>query len=156
MGRFDLQRLALQEMFDHPFGMGPLEFARVYGLQQHNVYLHAFLVYGWIGGMAYLVLVLLTISVGLRAAFVATPWQSYVIAALAAFTAVAIEGLVIDTDHWRHYFLFVGLVWGLYVATERYLREGSISRRSGDRFGAGNATNKNCPQRAASGPKNRR
>jgi hypothetical protein len=137
MGRFDLQRLALQEMFDHPFGMGPLEFARVYGLQQHNVYLHAFLVYGWVGGMAYVVLVLLTLSVGLRAAFVATPWQSYMIAALAAFAAVAIEGLVIDTDHWRHYFLLVGLVWGLFVATERYVRE--------------------APQRAAvSGPKNRR
>ena len=37
-----------------PNGMGPFEFARVNGLQQHNVYLQAFLVYGWIGGMAYI------------------------------------------------------------------------------------------------------
>jgi O-antigen ligase len=120
-GRFDLQRLAFQELFDHPFGIGPYTFARVYGLQQHNVYLHAFLVYGWAGGIAYLTLVLLTIGVGLRAALVATPWQPYMIAALAAFFAVAIEGAVIDTDHWRTFYLQMGLVWGLFVATERGL-----------------------------------
>ena len=121
MGRFDLQRLAFQEVFDHPFGVGPYTFAREFGLQQHNVYLHAFLVYGWLGGMAYLTLVLLTIGVGLRAALVATPWQPYVIAALAAFFAVAIEGAVIDTDHWRSFYLQMGLVWALFVATERGL-----------------------------------
>jgi hypothetical protein len=24
---------------------------------------------------------------------------------------------VVDTDHWRHFFLLLGLVWGLTIAT---------------------------------------
>ena len=53
-GRFRLQELALVGAAQFPNGMGPFEFARVHGLQQHNVYLQAFLVYGWAGGMAYI------------------------------------------------------------------------------------------------------
>jgi len=29
---------------------------------------------------------------------------------------------VIDTDHWRHYFLLLGMVWGLSVATMNLLQ----------------------------------
>ena len=70
-GRFRLQELALGAMLQFPNGMGPFEFARVYGLQQHNVYLQAFLVYGWIGGMSlYPVAGSPRIMVGLRSALV--------------------------------------------------------------------------------------
>ena len=69
-GRFRLQELALAAVLNFPYGMGPFEFARVHGLQQHNVYLQAFLVYGWLGGMAYLLLLLSTLMVGLRTALV--------------------------------------------------------------------------------------
>ena len=63
-GRFRLQELALSSALNFPNGMGPLEFARVHGLQQHNVYLQAFLVYGWTGAMAYLLLLFSTLWVG--------------------------------------------------------------------------------------------
>jgi hypothetical protein len=99
--------------------MGPLEFARVHGLQQHNVYLQAFLVYGWAGAMTYFLLLLSTLWVGFRSALVPTPWQPYVIAAFAAFVGEVAEGFVIDTDHWRHFFLLLGMIWGLAAATFR-------------------------------------
>ena len=51
-GRFWEQRLALGVILEHPNGLGPFEFFRVYGTQQHDVYMQAFLVYGWIGGVA--------------------------------------------------------------------------------------------------------
>ena len=35
------------------------------GLQQHNVYMQGFLVYGWLGGAAYLALVAITLLLGL-------------------------------------------------------------------------------------------
>ena len=119
-GRFRLQMLALGALFDHPNGMGPFEFARIYGLQQHNVYLQGFMVYGWAGGMAYLMMVIATLIVGIRAAFVAAPWQAYLITALAAFGGHVVEGGVIDTDHWRHFFLLLGMVWGLFAASAKY------------------------------------
>jgi O-antigen ligase len=116
-GRFHLQELALGVLFDQPFGLGPFEFERLYGLQQHNVYLQAFIVYGWVGGLTYITLVLLTLMLGLRSALVRTPWQPYLIAIYATFVGAAVEGFVIDTDHWRHFFLLLGLIWGLSAAT---------------------------------------
>ena len=116
-GRFRLQELALGSVLNFPNGMGPFEFARVNGLQQHNVYLQAFLVYGWAGGMAYILLVLSTIWIGLTSALVRTPWQGFAIAAIGAFIGEALEGFIIDTDHWRHFYLIMGIVWGLAAAS---------------------------------------
>jgi hypothetical protein len=102
--------------------MGPFEFSRVYGTQQHDVYMQGFLVYGWLGGIAYLTFVAVTLAIGLRAALLPTPWQNYLIAAYAAFLGEAFEGLIVDTDHWRHFFLLLGMVWGLTAATINYHR----------------------------------
>ena len=130
-GRFRLQELALTSVLTYPNGMGPFEFARVHGLQQHNVYLQAFLVYGWIGGMAYLLLLLTTVMVGLRTALVRTPWQPYAITAVAAFIGETAEGFVIDTDHWRHFYLLLGMIWGLTAATFRQARTRPLRATAG-------------------------
>jgi O-antigen ligase len=122
-GRFVLQELAINTLFDHPLGLGPFEFSRIYGLQQHNVYLQAFLVYGWVGGITYVAMVLVTLFVGLRTALLRTPWQSYLIAAYAAFVGIAFESFVIDSDHWRHFFLIFGMIWGLSAATVKFKRD---------------------------------
>lgn len=116
-GRFWEQKLALSVILDHPNGLGPFEFGRIYGTQQHDVYMQGFLVYGWIGGTAYLTLVLVTLAIGLGAALIPAPWQTYLIAGYAAFVGEAGEGLIVDTDHWRHFFLILGLIWGLTAAS---------------------------------------
>ena len=130
-GRFLLQEMALKELLNYPLGMGPFEFSRVYGLQQHNVYLQAFLVYGWAGGMAYLTLLAATLWTALRAMFVRTPWQPYLICAFAAFVGEILEGFVIDTDHWRHFFLLLGMIWGLGAATFNYARNVHVPAPAG-------------------------
>ena len=116
-GRFVLQELAIGSVLEFPNGMGPFEFARVFGLQQHNVYLQAFLVYGWGGGFAYVLLVLTTLWIGFANALKRTPWQGYAIAAIGTFLGVVLEGFIIDTDHWRSFFLQLGVIWGLAAAT---------------------------------------
>ena len=130
-GRFHLQELALTDMLKFPNGMGPFEFSRVHGLQQHNVYLQAFLVYGWAGGIAYLLLLAATFWVAFRCVFVRTPWQHYLITALAAFAGEVVEGFVIDTDHWRHFFLLLGIIWGLAAATHKRTRPGNAVMPAG-------------------------
>jgi O-antigen ligase len=117
-GRFRLQELAMTAVLNFPNGMGPFEFARVYGLQQHNVYLQAFLVYGWAGGLSYIMLLVSTLWVGFRYAIVRTPWQGYAIAAVGTFLGVVLEGFIIDTDHWRSFYLVMGVIWGLAAATK--------------------------------------
>jgi O-antigen ligase/polysaccharide polymerase Wzy-like membrane protein len=130
-GRFLLQELALTAVLNFPYGMGPFEFARVHGLQQHNMYLQAFLVYGWLGATAYLLLLLSTLVVGLRNALVITPWQPYLITAVATFAGEMAEGVVIDTDHWRHFYLLLGMIWGLAAATLRQVRARPIHTPAG-------------------------
>ncbi len=121
-GRFWEQKLALSVILDHPNGMGPFAFSRVFGTQQHDVYMQGFLVYGWLGGAAYLTIVVVTLAIGLGAVLLPTPWQNYLIAAYAAFVGEAGEGLIVDTDHWRHFFLLLGLIWGLTAATINFRR----------------------------------
>jgi O-antigen ligase len=119
-GRFELQGIALGLLLDKPFGLGPFEFSRIYGgTQQHNVYLQAFLVYGWAGGISYIMLILSTLFVGFRNALMRAPWQPYLIAAFAAFVGIVCESFIIDSDHWRHFFLILGMIWGLSAANSR-------------------------------------
>jgi O-Antigen ligase len=118
-GRFTEQQQALTVILDHPNGLGPFGFANTYGLQQHNVYMQCFLVYGWLGGVVYLTMIATTLMIGLRAVVVASPWQYYLLAAYAVFVGEIVEGMIVDTDHWRHFFLMLGLIWGLAVATQK-------------------------------------
>jgi len=138
-GRFWEQRLALGQILEHPNGMGPFEFSRIFGTQQHDVYMQGFLVYGWLGGAAYATLVLVTLVIGIRSAIVATPWQPYLIAAYAAFVGEAVEGFIVDTDHWRHFFLLLGLIWGLTAATINASRRRSATLRGSTPADAPNA-----------------
>jgi hypothetical protein len=81
--------------------------------------------------MAYLLLLFSTVLVGLRTALVRSPWQPYLITAVAAFIGTMAEGVVIDTDHWRHFYLLLGMIWGLAAATYRQARAVSTAGDSG-------------------------
>jgi hypothetical protein len=127
-GRFWLQRVALGAILENPNGLGPFEFGRIYGFQQHNVYMEAFLVFGWLGGTTYFALVLITLGVGFNGIRVPAPWRPYLIAAYATFVGEAVEGMVVDTDHWRHFFLMLGLIWGLSIASTNLRRQRAATR----------------------------
>jgi O-antigen ligase len=118
-GRFGRQMEGILGLLESPFGVGPLQFANHWAQDPHNVYLNAIASYGWPGAVAYLLLILSTLWVGFRALLASTPWQPYLVAAFAAFVGTVGEGVVIDTDHWRHFFLMLGIIWGLAIATNR-------------------------------------
>src|SRR6202007_6890 len=82
----------------------------------HNSFLDSFMAGGWLGGLAFIALVVVTVAIGLRHIFVRTPWQPTYIAAYAAFIGEVGESYIIDVQHWRHYYLIMGMVWGLLVA----------------------------------------
>ncbi|HEX2215793.1 MAG TPA: O-antigen ligase family protein [Xanthobacteraceae bacterium] len=119
-GRFGRWILGLHLALEQPFGIGPLQFSQRFPEDPHNSYLNAFMSGGWLSGISYATLVLLTIVMGLRFVFVATPWQRTYIAAFAGFVGLAGESVIIDSDHWRHYFLLLGVQWGLIGASWRY------------------------------------
>jgi len=116
-GRFAGQLLALKTIASHPMGIGAQEFGRVlHGEDVHNVYLSMFLNAGWIGGFLYFTAVMVTLIAGFRYALIANSTQGILIVMLAAFSGLAAEGMIVDTDHWRHFYVIMGLVWGLMLA----------------------------------------
>jgi hypothetical protein len=117
-GRFGRYFLAVSMALDYPFGMGPLQFQ--FPEAPHNAYLNSFVTGGWISGAAYLTLTLVTLVAGLRFVLVRTPWQPTYLAVYVAFVGVAAESVIIDSDHWRHYFLIVGVLWGLMAVSREY------------------------------------
>ncbi len=116
LGRFGRQLSGVLLALDRPFGIGPYAFARIFPEDPHNVYLNSFITAGWIGGISYLALVVTTLWIGFRAALAETPWRPMLLAAWATFAGVAIEGAIIDSDHWRHFWLLVGVLWAGAVA----------------------------------------
>ncbi len=118
-GRFGGQAKAMQLILANPLGIGTHTFRDIHHLEEpHNVYLSMFLNAGWLGGFAYLASVVLTLGVGLRAALRMSSLQGPILCATAAFAAFAIEGLIVDTDHWRSFFIVQACVWGLAQAPE--------------------------------------
>jgi O-Antigen ligase len=119
-GRFGRHILGAQMALDLPFGIGPLQFHNYFPEDTHNSYLNAFMSGGWISGVCYPALVFVTVVTGFRYVFVRVPWQRIYLAIFSAFLGTVGESFIIDTDHWRHFWMMLGAMWGMYVAAERY------------------------------------
>lgn len=113
-GRFGRQPYAFDLALTHPWGLGPLEFRNLRVTEEpHNTYVSALLGYGWGGGFLIWTFVLMTIWRGLKGLTIASPNRLLLIPLVATFVPLAVELAVIDVDHWRHFWLVGGLIWGV-------------------------------------------
>jgi hypothetical protein len=119
-GRFGRHILGADMALDLPFGIGPLQFHNYFPEDTHNSYLNAFMSGGWIAGVCYPALVFVTVILGFRHVFASVPWQRAYLAIFAAFLGTVGESFVIDTDHWRHFWMMLGAMWGMFAAAHRY------------------------------------
>ncbi len=115
LGRFARHWLGMVLATEHPLGIGPLEFGPMFGEDTHNVWLKAVLDYGWIGFIAFITLTFLTLAIGFKLMFRNRPWQPFLLCAYATYLGHVLIGNVIDTDHWRHFYLLFGLIWGCWI-----------------------------------------
>jgi O-Antigen ligase len=119
-GRFGRHILGADMALDLPFGIGPLQFHNYFPEDTHNSYLNAFMSGGWLAGICYPALVFVTVLMGFRHVFVRVPWQRSYLAIFAAFLGTVGESFVIDTDHWRHFWMMLGAMWGMFAAAQPY------------------------------------
>ncbi len=129
-GRFGRQGYAFELALANPLGIGPLEFRNLHIREEpHNSYVNVLHVYGWGGGLVFILFIGTTIWRGV--AFVARPSPNrlLLIPLVAVFIPLALEAAIIDVDHWRHFFLVAGLIWGV-TAGYRTLKPGEDRRLS--------------------------
>jgi hypothetical protein len=119
-GRFGNQLNSIGLLIQRPLGFGPMMFRQHFGADPHNVYINAFSAYGWVGGFSYILLVISTIIAGFRAVLSRTPWQPYAIAIFCGLFTTILQGVQIDTDHWRHFYWSLGITWGFFAASMMY------------------------------------
>jgi len=119
-GRFGNQINSIPMLLQLPLGFGPLQFGHIFKEAPHNTFLNAFASYGWIGGISYFALVGCNLFVGLRTIFTKSPFQNHAILVFACLAQVTFQGIQIDTEHWRHFYWMLGMMWGLFAATLHY------------------------------------
>ncbi|WP_419912691.1 O-antigen ligase family protein [Hoeflea sp.] len=121
-GRFNRYLLGLQVSLLNPFGIGPLEFGKMFGEDTHNIWLKALLDYGWLGFVSYLTLTLWTLVAGFRCLLRDRPWQPYFLCAYVVYFGHILISTFIDTDHWRHFYILLGILWGCMGLEYQYMR----------------------------------
>jgi hypothetical protein len=126
LGRFERHIIGFFLIQEHPLGIGPFQFGLAMGEDEHNMWLKGFTVYGWLGGFAYIALVIWTLAIATPLVFKPRPWTPFIQSVYAVYLGHIMIHNVIDNDHWRHLFLIYGLLWGAY-AVERRTREAALS-----------------------------
>ena len=118
LGRFARYGIGFMLALEHPLGIGPLVFGQIYGEDTHNIWLKALMDYGWLGFVSWAIMIGWTVAAGFRILFRNRPWQPYFLCVYVVLLGHIALGSIIDTDHWRHFYLLLGLVWG-GIALER-------------------------------------
>jgi hypothetical protein len=122
-GRFERQVFGFFLAQQKPLGIGPYEFGKLAGEDQHNMWLKGFTVYGWLGGFSYIILVVWTLVAATPLLFKPRPWQPMLQCVYAVYLGHLLIHNVIDNDHWRHLYLLYGILWGTIAAEKMLKRE---------------------------------
>jgi O-antigen ligase len=125
-GRFGNQLRSIPMLLDLPNGFGPLRFRLTFGLEPHNSYVNAFASNGWLGGFAFIALAFATFFVGFRQCLTRHPWLRASQILFPSTFVFFLQGLQIDIDHWRMFYVSLGAVWGIEAARRRWLAKGRL------------------------------
>jgi len=123
IGRFARHLIGYELALTKPFGIGPLEFGLVFGGDTHNNFIKALMDYGWLGFVCWMIINIWTLIGGFKLLFRQRPWQPYLQIAYVVFVGHFVIGNVIDTDHWRHFYLLLGIVWGCMALEAQWQRD---------------------------------
>jgi hypothetical protein len=121
-GRFGRQGFAFELALQNPFGIGPYEFRNLRVREEpHDSYVNVLHVYGWGGGLMFVLFIGTTIWRGVSFVFRKSPNRLLLIPLISVFIPLAVEAAIIDLDHWRHFWLVGGLIWGVTAGYKKVL-----------------------------------
>jgi hypothetical protein len=123
LGRFERHKIGFLMAMERPLGLGPLVFGKIYTEDEHNIWLKCLTTYGWAGFATYLVMLWTSLWLGFRYMLRERPWQPFLIISWVLIFGHALIGNVIDTDHWRHFYMLLGVLWGCFALEHRHQRQ---------------------------------
>jgi len=110
-GRYNRYLLAIPMILDNPLGLGLFEIDKYFPEPIHNIWISAFLNYGWIAGFDWTLLMVLTVQ---------QAWYSWkqskntlCLVMLFSWLAIICCAMLHQGERWRFLWLFTGMVWGL-------------------------------------------
>ncbi|MCJ2014648.1 O-antigen ligase family protein [Methylobacterium sp. J-076] len=115
-GRFGNQLRGIPMLMERPFGMGPMHWRLVFGLEPHNSYIGSFANGGWFGGAVFILLVGATTVVGFRLITRRSPYARHAQIVWPALFMFFLQAFQIDIEKWRHVYMMLGMVWALEAA----------------------------------------
>ncbi|KEQ03298.1 O-antigen ligase family protein [Pseudorhizobium pelagicum] len=123
MGRFQRHKIGFLLSMERPLGIGPMELGRMFGEDEHNIWLKSLTTYGWLGFVTYIIMIGWTLATGFRYLLRDRPWQPFLMISWIVILGHCLIGNVIDTDHWRHFYMLLGIIWGCFALEHRFQRQ---------------------------------
>lgn len=124
--RFAVQGLGLQMAMDNLLGYGPGQFEVELGSTvwtgsnaAHSLFVRLLFENGLGGFLSLLLFLGLSLAVAIRLATIR--WRFRALACISGSSLIGgiVNSAVIDTLHWRHFWIQLGITWGLYVLYRR-------------------------------------
>jgi O-antigen ligase len=110
--RFGAQLFGIDQSARYPLGIGPGQFEVLSPVSAHSLYVRALAEQGLLGLLTLLALVFLTLALAVGNALAGRDTYGIGSAALlAAWCALLVDSLFVDTLHWRHLWLVAALIW---------------------------------------------
>ena len=118
-GRFATQAEALERIARTPAGVGPGRADDEFGLEPHNLYLHVMVEGGWLAGLGFYAFIIMTLLRVLPLFAWQSEWRGEFFVIFASLAGTLAQSLFIDSTHWRHMWLLLGLVWAMIILHHR-------------------------------------
>ena len=123
--RFAAQESSLQHAMVNPLGIGPGQSESEVGtasivtsrgpVSVHNLYIRVLVENGWLGFLSFTGFLGLTLWKGWLVTRSRGIWAPLGGIVTGVFVGTLLNSLVIDSLHWRHFWLQAALIWGIYV-----------------------------------------
>lgn len=126
-GRYNRYILAVPMILDHPFGLGLEQVEKFFPEPIHNVWIASFLYFGWIGGLAWTLLLILSVQ---------QAWYTWrrsrnevCLLMLFSWLSVISCSMLHEGERWRFMWLLSGVLWGLNARNFGIFSEQRINRK---------------------------
>jgi hypothetical protein len=136
--RFGAQERGLAIAFSSILGIGPGLSEQALAKAAHSLYVRVFVESGWLGGLTFLAFTGIAAFHGLSLLYRGMR-DTRLLVAVSCLMGILLNSFVIDSIHWRHFWLLLGLVWGAILQPSNHSRvvlptsEGACTSREATR-----------------------